>query len=47
MKRLFFTHHEPTRTDAELDAIYAELLTNNQQMNCELIIAQEGVEVVL
>ncbi|BCG62482.1 MAG: hypothetical protein methR_P0123 [Methyloprofundus sp.] len=47
VKRLFFTHHEPTRTDAELDAIYAELLTNNQQMNCELIIAQEGVEVVL
>jgi phosphoribosyl 1,2-cyclic phosphodiesterase len=47
VKTLFFTHHEPTRTDAELDAIYAELLANNQQINYGLVIAREGVEVIL
>ena len=25
-KKLFFTHHEPTRSDASLDAIYQSLL---------------------
>ena len=46
-KKLFLTHHEPTRTDAELDTIYAELLKNNQSIACELYIAQEGVEITL
>jgi len=46
-KKLFFTHHEPTRTDAALDAIYVELLKNNQDLACELFIAQEGLEVEL
>lgn len=47
VKKLFFTHHEPTRTDAELDVIYAELLKNNQNIACELFMAQEGVEITL
>lgn len=46
-KKLFFTHHEPTRSDAALDAIYAELLKNNQDIDCELFVAQEGMEIVL
>ena len=47
VKKLFLTHHEPTRTDTELDAIYAELLKNNEQSDCELLMAQEGLEVIL
>jgi len=46
-KKLFFTHHEPTRTDAALDEIYAELLKNNPELACELFIAQEGLEIEL
>ncbi|MCF7969543.1 MAG: MBL fold metallo-hydrolase [Methylococcaceae bacterium] len=46
-KKLFFTHHEPTRSDAALDAIYEELLKNNQELVCELFVAQEGLEVKL
>ncbi len=45
VKQLYFTHHEPTRTDTELDAIYAELLKNNPAIGVELLVAQEGVEV--
>lgn len=47
VKKLFFTHHEPTRTDAALDKIYAELLKNNQHIDCELLVAQEGMEIIL
>lgn len=47
VKKLFLTHHEPTRTDTALDKIYAEILKNNQDSNCELLIAQEGVEIFL
>ncbi len=47
VKKLFFTHHEPTRTDTELDTIYSDLLRQNRSLNCELIIAQEGVEILL
>ena len=47
VKKLFFTHHEPTRTDAELDEIYAELLKNNQDNACELFVAYEGMEITL
>lgn len=47
VKKIFFTHHEPTRTDAALDIIYAELLKNNQHIDCELLMAKEGMEVIL
>lgn len=46
-KKLFFTHHEPTRSDAELDAIYQAVLQNNPATCCELLLAQEGVEISL
>jgi ribonuclease BN (tRNA processing enzyme) len=46
-KKLFFTHHEPTRSDASLDAIYQGLLQNNRDIGCELLLAQEGVDISL
>ena len=46
-KKLFFTHHEPTRTDAGLDAIYQNVLQNNPATGCELLLAQEGVDIIL
>lgn len=46
-KKLFFTHHEPTRSDASLDAIYQDLLKNNPGIGCELCLAQEGVDISL
>jgi len=46
-KKLFFTHHEPTRNDAELDAIYQAVLQNNPATCCELLLAQEGIEISL
>lgn len=46
-KKLFFTHHKPTRSDAALDAIYQALLKNNPVTCCEILLAQEGVEISL
>jgi len=47
VKQLFLTHHEPTRTDADLDQIYLELLNNNPDLDFEIHIAQEKVETML
>jgi phosphoribosyl 1,2-cyclic phosphodiesterase len=47
VKKLFFTHHEPTRSDADLDAIYQALLKNNPDASFDLLLAQEGNEVTL
>ena len=41
-KQLVFTHHEPTRTDEELDKIYEELLAVRKDGDPELYIATEG-----
>ncbi|MCX7102166.1 MAG: MBL fold metallo-hydrolase [Methylobacter sp.] len=46
-KKLFFTHHEPTRTDTNLEIIFEKLLQNNINIGCELFLAQEGVEISL
>ncbi|MGZ5055323.1 MAG: MBL fold metallo-hydrolase [Methylobacter sp.] len=46
-KKLFLTHHEPTRSDASLDVIYQNLLENNPSTACELLLAQEGVDFSL
>ena len=43
-KKLFFTHHEPTRTDGQLDIIYQQLLQDNPDLACEIIMAKEGIE---
>ncbi|MGZ8164664.1 MAG: MBL fold metallo-hydrolase [Methylobacter sp.] len=44
VKKLFFTHHEPTRSDTELEMIYQRLLQNNPASGFELLLAQEGIE---
>ena len=46
-KRLFFTHHEPSRTDEQLEAIYKQLLKDNQGLAFELLLAKEGVDILL
>lgn len=46
-KKLFLTHHEPTRTDRKLEDIYQELLKKNSNLDCELILAKEGNEILL
>ncbi|CCE22088.1 MBL fold metallo-hydrolase [Methylotuvimicrobium alcaliphilum] len=43
-KRLFFTHHEPNRTDMDLDNIYRQLLEQYQNLDIELNMAREGIE---
>lgn len=43
-RRLFFTHHEPGRTDAGLDLIHRQLTEQYPNPEFELIIAREGVE---
>ncbi len=44
VKRLFFTHHEPTRTDQQLDQIYQQLLDANKEAAFDIFMAQEGIE---
>ncbi|MGR9044536.1 MAG: MBL fold metallo-hydrolase [Gammaproteobacteria bacterium] len=46
-KRLFFTHHEPNRSDAELDAIYLKILQTHGHSDIELFMAREGEEISL
>lgn len=46
-KKLFLTHHEPERSDAELDAIYEDLLKKYPHIGFELLLAQEGAEIPL
>jgi phosphoribosyl 1,2-cyclic phosphodiesterase len=46
-KKLFFTHHEPTRTDAELDEIYLALLKKHPRLSGQLFIAREGIDISL
>jgi phosphoribosyl 1,2-cyclic phosphodiesterase len=43
--RLYLTHHEPTRKDAALDAIYAEILASRRGRigGPEIIVAYEGL----
>jgi len=43
-KQLFLTHHEPTRTDMQLDAIYRELLNTATDSKTKVYLAREGVE---
>jgi phosphoribosyl 1,2-cyclic phosphodiesterase len=44
VKKLFFTPHEPARSDTELEMIYHRLLQNNPAPDFELLLAQEGIE---
>jgi len=47
VKKLFFTHHEPTRTDQQLETIFQALLTKHRKLDIELFLAQEGVDIFL
>ncbi len=46
-KKLFFTHHEPTRSDRQLELIYRQLLKNNPNLTYEIMLAKEGIEILL
>ena len=46
-KKLFFTHHEPTRSDDQLESIYKEILSKNAELDYEIVLAREGVENLL
>jgi len=43
--RLYLTHHDPTRTDAALDRIYADILAGRREGNTrpEIIMARESL----
>ncbi len=43
VKKLFLTHHEPTRDDDALEAIFAESLKQQTVPECEIELAREGV----
>lgn len=43
-KNLFFTHHEPTRTDDELEAIFQTVLTDLDAPDFAVHLAKEGDE---
>ena len=42
-KRLILTHHDPERTDDQLDAIAAEMQEKRQATDPEIQVAQEGM----
>lgn len=46
-KRLLCTHHEPTRSDDALDRIFAEILARYPDVGFEMMLAREGMEIVL
>ena len=45
--KIVLTHHEPTRTDAELDAIYDSISKQYGHLGPELFIAKEGMIIDL
>jgi phosphoribosyl 1,2-cyclic phosphodiesterase len=48
-RTLYITHHEPTRSDDELEAAFAELMARHAPLpsSLEVILAYEGMEVEL
>jgi phosphoribosyl 1,2-cyclic phosphodiesterase len=48
-KRLYCTHHEPTRSDADLEAVFAEIMGRyaGRLKGLQVFLAYEGLEVVL
>ncbi|MDX8390033.1 MAG: MBL fold metallo-hydrolase [Mariprofundaceae bacterium] len=47
VKRLVFTHHEPTRHDDSLEAVFAEVMARNpaEDEDPEFLLAREGLEL--
>jgi phosphoribosyl 1,2-cyclic phosphodiesterase len=46
-KRLLCTHHEPTRSDDDLEKVFAEVLARHPDPGCEVGLASEGLEIEL
>jgi phosphoribosyl 1,2-cyclic phosphodiesterase len=48
-KKLYCTHHEPTRSDNALEAVFAEAISRNTQYvgDAECFLAYEGLEIEL
>lgn len=48
-KTLYITHHEPTRSDDDLEAVFADLLARHRPLPpcLEVVLAHEGMEVEL
>lgn len=46
-QRLVCTHHEPTRSDDDLEKVFAEALARHPQVGCEVVLAREGLEIEL
>lgn len=46
-KRLLCTHHEPTRSDEDLERVFAEALARGGDLGCEVALAYEGMEITL
>ncbi|MFT5164363.1 MAG: phosphoribosyl 1,2-cyclic phosphodiesterase [Alteromonadaceae bacterium] len=47
IKQMHFTHHDPTRTDAQLEAIYADILAQDDLPETEFLLAKEGTVIDL
>jgi phosphoribosyl 1,2-cyclic phosphodiesterase len=45
-KRLLCTHHEPTRSDADLEKVFSDVLQRHPALGCEVMLAYEGLEIV-
>ncbi len=46
-KRLLCTHHEPTRSDDDLEKVFAEALARHPDPGCTVLLAREGLEISL
>lgn len=49
VKKLVCTHHEPTRSDDELERVFAEVCRNSQRLpgDPEILLSREGMELDL
>jgi ribonuclease BN (tRNA processing enzyme) len=46
-RQLICTHHEPTRSDDDLEKVFAEALERFPERRCEVMLAREGLEILL
>jgi phosphoribosyl 1,2-cyclic phosphodiesterase len=44
-KALYCTHHEPTRSDDELEAVFADVVARHAPLPLKVVLAYEGLEV--
>jgi phosphoribosyl 1,2-cyclic phosphodiesterase len=46
-QQLICTHHEATRSDDDLEKVFAEALARQPKPGCKVMLAREGLEIVL